>query len=60
MITAGEKQRVPGIGIARGYLHRLINQLEIREDEDKSGESNVRDGVSTLQHRVMSGQSCQD
>jgi two-component system response regulator HydG len=30
------------LGIARGYLHRLINQLEIREDEGQNRETNPR------------------
>ena len=30
------------LGVARGYLHRLINQLEIREPEDAEAESRDR------------------
>jgi DNA-binding NtrC family response regulator len=34
------------LGVARGYLHRLINQLEIREPED--AEPEVRDRVPAM------------
>jgi DNA-binding NtrC family response regulator len=37
------------LGVARGYLHRLINQLEIREDEEQNQESEPRPGVSVPQ-----------
>ena len=30
------------LGVARGYLHRLINQLEIREPEDAEAEMRDR------------------
>ncbi len=35
------------LGVARGYLHRLINQLEIREPEDVA-EAEARDRVSSM------------
>ncbi len=37
------------LGIARGYLHRLINQLEIREDEEQNRDVSPRVMVSTPQ-----------
>ena len=35
------------LGVARGYLHRLINQLEIRDPED-SAEADVRDRAPAM------------
>ena len=37
------------LGIARGYLHRLINQLEIQEDEEQNRKASPRLTVSTPQ-----------
>jgi DNA-binding NtrC family response regulator len=37
------------LGIARGYLHRLINQLEIRENEEQNREVSSGLEVSTAQ-----------
>jgi DNA-binding NtrC family response regulator len=30
------------LGVARGYLHRLINQLDIKQEEGVSIESNIK------------------
>jgi DNA-binding NtrC family response regulator len=37
------------LGVARGYLHRLINQLEIREDEEQNRQTDPRPEVPVPQ-----------
>ena len=47
------------LGVARGYLHRLINQLEIREPED-AVEAEARDRLSggeAIEHSLARGSS---
>ncbi|MGH9690937.1 MAG: sigma-54 interaction domain-containing protein [Candidatus Acidiferrales bacterium] len=40
------------LGVARGYLHRLINQLDIREPEEALSEAEVRESYPHMRQAV--------